>query len=56
VTTKAKYLIVGVDDNFRVRESLTSLVESAGYCASMFGSAQDFLFSADVADADCVVI
>ena len=54
-TAKAKYLIVGVDDDFRVRESLASLVESAGHLSSMFASAEDFLRSGDLVRADCLV-
>src|ERR1035438_173643 len=40
-----KHLVVGVDDDFRLRESLKSLVESAGYAAAVYSSAEEFLQS-----------
>jgi FixJ family two-component response regulator len=51
----SKYLVVGVDDDFRVRESIKSLVESAGYASSVFSSAEEFLESEDLTGAICVV-
>src|SRR3981081_3633381 len=51
----AKHLVVGVDDDFRVRESIKSLVESAGYAASVFSSAEEFLQSGTLAGAICLV-
>lgn len=53
--TETEHLIVGVDDDYRVRESLASLLESAGYRSSMFASAEDFLRSEDLGGADCLV-
>ena len=53
--TPAKYVVVGVDDDFRVRESIESLVESAGYAASVFSSAEEFLESGNLPGAICVV-
>lgn len=50
-----EHLIVGVDDDYRVRESLASLLESAGYRSLMFGSAEDFLRSKHLRNADCLV-
>jgi FixJ family two-component response regulator len=41
----AKQFVVAVDDDFRVRESIESLVESAGYAPLMFSSAEEFLQS-----------
>jgi FixJ family two-component response regulator len=41
----AKQIVVGVDDDFRVRESIESLVESAGYAPLVFPSAEEFLRS-----------
>ena len=52
---KTEHLIVGVDDDYRVRESLASLLESAGYRSSMFASAEVFLRSEDLGGADCLV-
>ena len=51
----AKHIVVGVDDDFRVRESIESLVESAGYSAFVFSSAEAFLKSGSLADAICLV-
>src|SRR5271165_4717585 len=50
-----KHLVVGVDDDYRVRESIESLVESAGYEALVFSSAEEFLRSGTLARAICVV-
>jgi FixJ family two-component response regulator len=46
---------VAVDDDFRIRESLASLLESAGYSAAVFSSAEDFLLSGTLATATCVI-
>jgi FixJ family two-component response regulator len=51
----AKHIVVGVDDDFRVRESIESLVESAGYTALVFSSAEQFLQSGTLASAICLV-
>jgi FixJ family two-component response regulator len=50
-----KHLVVGVDDDFRLRESLKSLVESAGYAAAVYSSAEEFLQSGALARANCLV-
>jgi FixJ family two-component response regulator len=50
-----KQLVVGVDDDFRLRESLKSLVESAGYAALVYSSAEEFLRSGTLARANCLV-
>ena len=50
-----KHLVVGVDDDFRLRESLKSLVESAGYAATVYSSAEEFLQSGSLASAACLV-
>jgi CheY-like chemotaxis protein len=39
------HIVVAVDDDFRVRESLESLIESAGYEPVVFSSAEEFLQS-----------
>jgi len=49
------HLVVAVDDDFRVRESLESLVESAGYEPLVFPSAEDFLQSGALTTATCVI-
>src|SRR6267143_1699829 len=47
--------VVGVDDDFRIRESIESLVESAGYAALVFSSAEEFLQSGALAGTICLV-
>jgi FixJ family two-component response regulator len=51
----AKHIVVGVDDDFRVRESIESLVESAGYSPVVFSSGDKFLQSGTLAGATCLV-
>ena len=46
-------LVAGVDDDFRVRESIESLVESAGYTALVFSSAEEFMRSGALAAEIC---
>jgi FixJ family two-component response regulator len=55
MTGVGKHLVVGVDDDFRLRESLKSLVESAGYAAAVYSSAEEFLRSGTLAGANCLV-
>jgi len=55
MTGAGKHLVVGVDDDFRLRESLKSLVESAGYAAATYSSAEEFLQSGALAGAACLV-
>jgi FixJ family two-component response regulator len=50
-----KHVVVGVDDDFRVRESIESLVESAGYATRVFASAEEFLQSGTLAAATCLI-
>ena len=50
-----KQVVVAVDDDVRVRESLASLVESAGYEPVVFSSAEEFLQSGTLAEAICVI-
>jgi FixJ family two-component response regulator len=49
------HIVVGVDDDFRVRESIESLVESAGYTALVFPSADEFLQSGALAATICLI-
>jgi len=51
----AIHVVVAVDDDFRVRESLESLVESAGYKSVVFSSAEEFLLSGTLTAATCVI-
>lgn len=48
-------IVAAVDDDFRVRESLESLLESAGYAPEVFSSAEEFLGSGTLAAATCVI-
>ena len=48
-------IVVAVDDDFRVRESIESLIESAGYTPLVFASAEEFLASGKLAIASCVI-
>jgi len=47
--------VVGVDDDFRVRESIVRLADSAGYAPLVFGSAEALLESGALREAACVI-
>jgi FixJ family two-component response regulator len=51
----AKPIVAVVDDDPRVRESLESLIESAGLTARVFSQAKDFLRGSHVAATDCLI-
>src|SRR5271163_1225460 len=51
----AKHIVAAVDDDFRVRESIVSLVESAGYTPLVYSSAEEFLRSGTLAAAGCMI-
>jgi FixJ family two-component response regulator len=53
--TKASALVAIVDDDRRVRQSIQSVLESAGFEAAMFASAEEFLASGAVSRASCIV-
>ena len=48
-------VVAAVDDDFRVRESIESLLESAGYATILFASAEEFLGSGTLGTATCVI-
>jgi len=48
-------IVTAVDDDFRVRESISSLVESAGYTSLVFASAEEFLQSGTLAATRCMI-
>jgi FixJ family two-component response regulator len=48
-------IVAAVDDDFRIRESIKSLLESAGYAPAMFSSAEEFLLSGTLTVATCVI-
>jgi FixJ family two-component response regulator len=55
IARDAEQVVVGVDDDFRVREAITSLVESAGYACRVFSSAEEFLQSETLAGTSCLI-
>ena len=50
-----RQIVVAVEDDRRVRESVESLIESAGYAPVMFSSGEEFLRSGSLAAATCVI-
>jgi FixJ family two-component response regulator len=54
-TGSARHIVAAVDDDFRVRESIESLVESAGHTPLVFASAEEFLQSAAPESAICLI-
>src|SRR6202051_3819996 len=48
-------IVAAVDDDFRIRESIASLLESAGYAPLVFSSAEEFLQSGSLTTATCVI-
>lgn len=53
--TRHTVVVVAVDDDFRVRESIESLLESAGFEPELFSSAEEFLCSGMLTVAACVI-
>ena len=51
----AKPVIAVVDDDSRVRESLASLIESAGFTAQVFSLAHDLLKGDSLARTNCLI-
>ena len=51
----ARHIVAAVDDDFRVRESIESLVESAGHTPLVFASAEEFLQSGAPESAVCLI-
>jgi FixJ family two-component response regulator len=51
----SKSIVAVVDDDPRVRESLESLIASAGLTACVFSSAEDFLRGGHLAAAGCLI-
>jgi FixJ family two-component response regulator len=49
-------LVAVVDDDISVRESLDSLLRSAGLMVRVFASAEEFLNSAPPSEADCLIL
>jgi FixJ family two-component response regulator len=55
MSADGKQIVAAVDDDFRVRESIESLVESAGYTPLVFSSAEEFLKSGTLAVTVCLI-
>jgi FixJ family two-component response regulator len=51
----AAQIVAVVDDDFRVRQSLECLLESAGYEPVVFSSAEELLHSGKLTSATCVI-
>jgi FixJ family two-component response regulator len=49
-------LIIVVDDDRSVRESLPDLLLELGFTAKAFGSAEELLASADISAAKCLIL
>jgi len=48
-------IVVGVDDDVRIRESIESLFESAGFTSLVFPSAEEFLRSGKLLETSCLI-
>jgi FixJ family two-component response regulator len=48
-------VVAAVDDDFRVRESIESLLASAGFTPLVFASAEEFLTSGTLAATTCLI-
>jgi len=56
MTPTDRRLVAIVDDDELFRRSLARLIRSAGFSVVTFGSAEDFLASADVDRAACAIL
>jgi len=52
---QSSVVVATVDDDRRVRESVQSVLESAGYTAVAFESAETFLMSGALSSVTCVI-
>src|ERR1700678_2696301 len=50
-----KPVVAVVDDDPRVRESLESLIESAGFTAQVFALGEDFLRRSHLIESSCLI-
>src|SRR5215831_3593414 len=55
MTDQTMHIVVGVDDDIRIREAIESLVESAGFTSLVFPSAEEFLRSGKVTEVSCLI-
>jgi FixJ family two-component response regulator len=51
-----KRSIAVIDDDVLVRQALEDCMESAGYMVEGFGSAEEFLASASIREAACLIV
>jgi len=54
--TNRRALVAVIDDDQSVRESLPYLLAELGFAARTFSSAEEFLVSPDLLDAECVIL
>jgi FixJ family two-component response regulator len=50
-----QFIVAVIDDDRRILESLESLLESVGHLARVFPSAEAFLESGGLSEADCLI-
>jgi FixJ family two-component response regulator len=55
MTGAYRHTIAVVDDDYRILESLESLLESAGHSVRVFPSAEAFLEAGVLANVDCLI-
>ena|ERR1700733_10650027 len=55
MTEAIKHTVAVVDDDYRVLESLESLLESAGYIVRLFSSAEAFISANALSQVDCLI-
>jgi FixJ family two-component response regulator len=55
MTDQTMQIVVGVDDDIRIREAIESLVESAGFTPLVFPSAEEFLRSGKLLETSCLI-
>jgi FixJ family two-component response regulator len=54
--SRQRFLVVIVDDDESVRESLPDLLRESGYAAQAFGSAQELLDSGELVRIGCLIL
>ena len=54
--TNRRAIVAVIDDDQSVRESLPDLLSELGFAVRTFPSAEEFLVSPNLADAECVIL
>jgi FixJ family two-component response regulator len=54
--TNRRTIVAVIDDDQSVRESLPDLLAELGFAVRTFSSAEEFLVSPNLSDADCVIL